>query len=42
MMSDDEIVAVAFELARHGAKPIEETDIRVAINGDRRRNALTR
>jgi len=31
-LSDDETVAVAFELARHGAKPIDETDIRVAIN----------
>jgi Protein of unknown function (DUF3349) len=30
--SDDEIVAVAFELARHGAMPIDGTDIRVAIN----------
>jgi uncharacterized protein DUF3349 len=31
-LSDDEIVGVVFELARRGAKPIDATEIRVAIN----------
>jgi hypothetical protein len=31
-LSDDEVVAVASELARHGTMPIDGTDIRVAIN----------
>jgi hypothetical protein len=31
-LSDDEIIGVAFELARRGAKPIDGTDIRVVIN----------
>ena len=31
-LSDDEVVAVAFELARRGAEPVGLTDIRVAIN----------
>jgi hypothetical protein len=31
-LSDDEIVEVAFELARRGAKPIDGTDIHVAIS----------
>jgi hypothetical protein len=30
-LSDDEVVAVASELARHGTMPIDGTDIRVAI-----------
>ena len=29
---DDEVVAVASELARHGSMPIDGTDIRVAIH----------
>jgi hypothetical protein len=32
VLSDDEIMAVVFELARRGAEPIYATDIRVAIN----------
>jgi Protein of unknown function (DUF3349) len=31
-LSDDEVVAVASELVRHGTMPIDGTDIRVAIN----------
>ena len=31
-LSEDEIVGVVFELARRGAKPIDVTDIRVAIS----------
>jgi Protein of unknown function (DUF3349) len=31
-LSDDEVAAVASELARHGTMPIDGTDIRVAIN----------
>jgi len=30
-LSDDEVVAVASELAQHGTMPIDGTDIRVAI-----------
>jgi Protein of unknown function (DUF3349) len=30
-LSDDEVVTVASELARHGTMPIDGTDIRVAI-----------
>jgi hypothetical protein len=31
-LSDDEIVGIAFELGRRGAKPIGATEIRVVIN----------
>jgi Protein of unknown function (DUF3349) len=31
-LSDDEVVAVASELAAHGTMPIDGTDIRVAIS----------
>jgi hypothetical protein len=31
-LSDDEVVVVASELARHGTMSIDGTDIRVAIN----------